>query len=109
MTYKNKLLPWCIVRSLPNRSEAFVLGRRDEVQYGERSESVAGRSPAATLSQKESHLIIRFRRRSDAEAHLQILRVNNPTASYEIIFDVTPEKADSTAQQETFSYNSYRE
>ncbi|HEY9794130.1 MAG TPA: hypothetical protein V6D30_00700 [Leptolyngbyaceae cyanobacterium] len=53
-----------------------------------------------SLSNMRSRLIIRFRRRSDAEAHLQILRANNPTASYEIIFDVTPDPSDLKAKQE---------
>ncbi|HEY9633300.1 MAG TPA: hypothetical protein V6D14_07835 [Coleofasciculaceae cyanobacterium] len=75
MTYKNKLLPWCIVRSLPNG---------------------------------QSRLIIRFRRRNDAEAHLQILRANNPTASYEIIFDVMSEQSDSPAPREAVSFNADR-
>ncbi len=52
------------------------------------------------LSNGRSRLIIRFRRRSDAEAHLQILRANNPTASYEIIFDVTPKHSGATAKQQ---------
>ena len=50
--------------------------------------------------------IIRFRRRSDAEAHLQILSSNNPTASYEIFFDVTSAQTESIVQQALplFSY-----
>lgn len=75
MTYQQKLLPWCIVRLLPN-------GR--------------------------SELIIRLRRRSDAEAHLQILKSNNPTASYEIMFDVIPEQSDSAIPQEAIAYTAYR-
>jgi hypothetical protein len=74
MTYKHKLLPWCIIRLLPNG---------------------------------QSRLIVRLRRRSDAEAHLQILQVNNPTATYEIIFDVMPEQSDSVAPQEALSYSGY--
>jgi hypothetical protein len=69
MTYKSKLLPWCIIRTLPN---------------------------------KHSQVIIRLRRRQDAEAHLQILRANNPTASYELIFDVTLERTDSTGKQKLY-------
>ena len=65
MTYKNKLLPWCIIRCFPNRS---------------------------------SQVIIRFRRRNDAEAHLQILNSNNPTASYELMFDITSEPTDLTGK-----------
>lgn len=44
--------------------------------------------------------IARFRRRTDAEGHLHILRRNNPIASYEIIFDMTPEPLESIAKQE---------
>lgn len=40
------------------------------------------------LPNKQSHLIVRFRRSSDAQAHLKILNTNNPNASYEIVFDV---------------------
>lgn len=39
---------------------------------------------------KDSQTIIRFRRRQDAEAHLQILQSKNPTVDYELIFDITP-------------------
>lgn len=46
------------------------------------------------LPDMRSKLIIRFHRRNDAEAHLQILRSNNPSASYEIIFDVISEYSD---------------
>jgi hypothetical protein len=52
------------------------------------------------LPDMQSRVIIRFRRRNDAEAHLQILRANNPSASYEIIFDITPKQSDSTAMPE---------
>ena len=66
MTYKLKLLPWCIVRRFPNSS---------------------------------SQVIIRFRRRNDAEAHLQILKGKNPSASYEVFFDITSESTDLTGKQ----------
>lgn len=46
------------------------------------------------LPDMRSKLIIRFRRRNDAEAHLQILSSNNPSASYELIFDVMSEYSD---------------
>ncbi len=45
-----------------------------------------------------SQLIIRFRHRSDADAHLHILRANNPTASYEVVFDILSEHSNSAAQ-----------
>lgn len=60
MTYNNRLHPWSIVRLL-SMSET-----------------------------KQAQVIIRFCHRRDAEAHLQILRCKNPTASYELIFDITP-------------------
>ncbi len=34
-------------------------------------------------------IVARFRRRSDAEAHLQILKQLLPTTSHTIIFDIT--------------------
>jgi hypothetical protein len=34
-------------------------------------------------------MVDRFRRRSDAEAHLRVLRQINPDAVYEILFDVS--------------------
>ncbi len=45
-----------------------------------------------------SLIIARFRRRSDAEAHLQILKANTPNVPYSIIFDTTPETSDSTVK-----------
>ena len=35
-----------------------------------------------------------FRRRNDAEAHMQVLRRLEPTAQYEIIFDLVLENAE---------------
>ncbi len=40
-------------------------------------------------------IIARFRRRNDAEAHLQVIRRLIPNVAYEIIFDPTPEQKDS--------------
>jgi hypothetical protein len=40
-------------------------------------------------------VVARFRRRSDAEAHLQVLRRLIPSVTYTIIFDPTPEREDS--------------
>lgn len=51
------------------------------------------------LPNKQSHLIVRFRRPSDAEAHLKILSSNNPNASYEIVFDVASALSDSPILQ----------
>lgn len=70
MTYKQQLFPWCIIRPLPNMREA-------------------------KLSQRESRIVGRFRRRSDAEGHLQVLKRMIPAISYEIMFDITPEDTDS--------------
>jgi hypothetical protein len=75
VTYNNQLHPWSIIRIFSERHEA-------------------------KLSQRESRVIIRFRHRNDAEAHLQILRANNPTACYELIFDVTPKQSDLTVKSE---------
>jgi len=36
-------------------------------------------------------IVGRFRRRSDAEGHLQILKRMIPNVPFEIMFDVTPE------------------
>jgi hypothetical protein len=47
---------------------------------------------------RQSRLIVRFHRRADAEAHLQILRSKNPTASYEVIFDLASEQPNLMAQ-----------
>jgi hypothetical protein len=40
-------------------------------------------------------VVARFRRRSDAEAHLQVLKRLIPNVTYTIIFDPTPEREDS--------------
>ena len=51
------------------------------------------------LPNKRSHLIVRFRRPTDAQAHLKILNSNNPNASYEIVFDVKSALSDSPIPQ----------
>jgi hypothetical protein len=43
------------------------------------------------LPKLQNAIILRCRRRSDAEAYLRIFQANNPTGSYQIVFDVTPE------------------
>jgi hypothetical protein len=43
------------------------------------------------LPNLQSAIVARFRRRSDAEAHLQILRRLVPTVAYRIVFDIKPE------------------
>ncbi|NJR60876.1 MAG: hypothetical protein HC769_19850 [Cyanobacteria bacterium CRU_2_1] len=39
------------------------------------------------LPNAQTVVVDRFRRRSDAEAHLRVLRQINPDAIYEVIFD----------------------
>ena len=46
------------------------------------------------LPQMQRLVVARFRRRNDAEAHLQVLHRLEPTAKYEIIFDPILEKAE---------------
>ena len=43
-----------------------------------------------------SPIVARFRRRSDAEAHLQVLRRLIPNVTYQIIFDVPLEPTNLT-------------
>jgi hypothetical protein len=50
------------------------------------------------LPNNHSLCIVRFRRRSDAEDHLQILQRKNPTASYEITFDIASYQSNLMAQ-----------
>ncbi|MFE1746122.1 hypothetical protein [Coleofasciculus sp. H7-2] len=52
------------------------------------------------LPSLQSIVVARFRRRGDAEAHLQILKRTIPNVTYEIIFDVTPKPADQTNEME---------
>ncbi|HEY9299207.1 MAG TPA: hypothetical protein VIQ31_23185 [Phormidium sp.] len=51
-----------------------------------------------SLPNMRSLIIARFRRRSDAEAQLQILKANTPNVLYSIIFDTSPETSDSTVK-----------
>lgn len=50
--------------------------------------------PQSNMKQK---IVARFRRRSDAEAHLQILKQLLPTTTHTIIFDITL-NTDETSQ-----------
>jgi hypothetical protein len=50
------------------------------------------------LPNMQQTIVARFRRRSDAEAHLKILRLLLPTAPQTIIFDVTPDTPDEDTQ-----------
>ncbi len=40
------------------------------------------------------YIVARFRRRNDAESHLQVLRRLMPTVPFEIVFDMTSEELD---------------
>jgi len=53
------------------------------------------------LPNMRSPIVGRFRRRVDAEGHLQVLKRMMPTVPFEIMFDVTPEQTDSQDIQET--------
>jgi hypothetical protein len=48
-----------------------------------------------------SQIVGRFRRRVDAEGHLRVLKRLIPDVSYFIMFDISPEQADSADEQET--------
>lgn len=45
----------------------------------------------------QNQVVARFRRRSDAEAHLQVLRRLIPNVSFTLIFNVVLEQQDQTA------------
>lgn len=45
-------------------------------------------------------IVARFRRRSDAESHLQILRQLLPNTPHTIIFDITPNNPDKHSERE---------
>ncbi|MFB2981394.1 hypothetical protein [Microseira sp. BLCC-F43] len=50
------------------------------------------------LPNLQSPIVARFRHRSDAEAHLQVLRRLIPNVTYQIIFDVPLERTDLTPE-----------
>ena len=50
------------------------------------------------LPNAQNITVCRLRRRSDAEAHVQILRQMVPTATYKIVFDGTIYKPDAMKQ-----------
>lgn len=60
------------------------------------------------LPNLQSVVVARFRRRSDAEAHLQILKRMIPTVTYKIMFDVPAEHTDPTPQMESPPSNAHR-
>ncbi len=45
----------------------------------------------------QNQIVARFRRRSDAEAHLQVLRRLMPSVSFTLVFNVGLEQQDLTA------------
>ena len=46
------------------------------------------------VSNVQMRIVGRFRRRSDAEGHLQILKRMIPNVPFEIMFDIVPEPTD---------------
>ncbi|MBD0343885.1 MAG: hypothetical protein ICV63_03435 [Coleofasciculus sp. Co-bin14] len=46
------------------------------------------------LPNLKRYIVARFRRRNNAESHLQVLRRLMPTVPFEIVFDVTPDDLD---------------
>ena len=59
------------------------------------------------LPNMQTRIVGRFRCRSDAEGHLQVLRRMIPTLSFEIMFDVTPQDTDAEDNPETLQDNDY--
>lgn len=47
------------------------------------------------LPNQQTQRIINFENAVEAEAHLQILRANNPEACYQVVFDMTPKHSSS--------------
>lgn len=78
MSYRDQLSPWCIIQLLP---------QMQRFSKGEATPTV----------------VARFRKRNDAEAHLQALRRLNPALQYEIVFDpfdpLTEESIEATNQE----------
>lgn len=88
----------------PDRNASHLLGLIDRALT---RRSIASQSSARTyhqqlhpwciirlLPQLQRLVIARFRRRTAAEAHLQVLRRLEPTAHYEIIFDPSLENTE---------------
>jgi hypothetical protein len=48
------------------------------------------------VSKVQMRIVGRFRRRSDAEGHLQVLKRMIPNVPFEIMFDISPEDEDLT-------------
>ena len=49
------------------------------------------------LPQMQNRIVARFRRRNDADAHMRVLRQDNPPMQYSIIFDPVLEQTDVAA------------
>jgi hypothetical protein len=47
------------------------------------------------VSSVQMRIVARFRRRSDAEGHLQILKRLMPDVPFEIMFDIVPEDTET--------------
>jgi hypothetical protein len=47
------------------------------------------------VSSVQMRIVARFRRRSDAEAHLQVLKRLMPDVPFEIMFDIAPEDTET--------------
>lgn len=56
------------------------------------------------LPKLQRRIVARFRRRSDAEAHLQILRRLIPTVTHAIVFDPMLEQEDSPEEAQALSF-----
>ncbi|NEP19808.1 MAG: hypothetical protein F6J97_23465 [Leptolyngbya sp. SIO4C1] len=50
------------------------------------------------LPQMQHRVVARFRRRNDADAHMRVLRQDNPPTQYTIIFDPVLEQTDVAAE-----------
>ena len=53
------------------------------------------------LPDMQSRIVGRFRRRVDAEGHLQVLQRMIPTVSFEIMFDIPQEDTQEADKQHT--------
>lgn len=52
------------------------------------------------VSSVQMRIVGRFRRRSDAEGHLQILKRMIPDVPFEIMFDIAPEPVELAEEKE---------
>ncbi|HEY9657157.1 MAG TPA: hypothetical protein V6C65_01740 [Allocoleopsis sp.] len=55
------------------------------------------------LPNAQTAIVARFRRRNDAEAHLRVLQQLTPTATYDLIFDVSESNQESGDRPNPFS------